>query len=98
MGKVKSQQQWQQILADQKTSGLTIVDYCRQHQLSTSNFYLRRKQLATAEYTFIEAKITKQTEVVVTPLPITITLGKATVSLPGTTTAAYLGQLLREFA
>ena len=97
MGKVKSQEKWQQILADQKASGLTIVDYCRQHQLSTSNFYTRRKLLAASEFTFIEAKITQQTELVVTSEPITITMDKATVSLPGTTTAAYLGQLLRDF-
>lgn len=73
-----------------EASELTIVDYCHQHQLSISNFYTRRKLLRATEHTFIEAKITTQTEVVVTSALITITIGKARVSLPGTTTAAYL--------
>ena len=98
MTKPKSQQQWQQIFTEQAASGLSIVDYCRQQQLSTSNFYKCRKQLTASEQPFIQAKITQQAEPQSPPSEITITVGKATVSVPGTTSAAYLGQLLREFA
>lgn len=98
MGKPKSQQQWQQIFAEQKASGLSIVDYCRQQQLSTSNFYKCRKQLTASEQPFIQAKISQATEIKSPPSEITITVGKATMSVPSTTSAAYLGRLLREFA
>ncbi|WP_394349198.1 IS66 family insertion sequence element accessory protein TnpA, partial [Candidatus Enterovibrio escicola] len=35
----RSQEQWQTIIDDQQASGLTIIAYCRQQQLSTSSFY-----------------------------------------------------------
>ena len=40
----RSQVQWQTIIEDQQTSGLTILDYCQQQQLSTSSFYAVRKK------------------------------------------------------
>lgn len=98
MGKMKSQEQWQQIFAEQKASGLTIVDYCRQHQLSTSNFYMRRKLLAENETSFVQAKLTQQIEFVSQGEPLIVNIGKATVTLPGTTSPAYLVQLLQELA
>jgi hypothetical protein len=30
---MRSQEQWQSIIEDQQSSGLTIIDYCRQHKL-----------------------------------------------------------------
>jgi len=39
----RSQKQWKALLEGQQTSGLTIIDYCREHQLSTSSFYVFRK-------------------------------------------------------
>ena len=39
----RNQEQWQVIIEKQQTSGLTIIDYCREHQLSTSSFYVFRK-------------------------------------------------------
>ena len=98
MGKMKSQEQWQQIFAEQKSSGLTIVDFCRQHQLSTSNFYTRRKLLVKSEHTFVQAKITQQVELMSKGEPIMVNIGKATVSLPDKTPASYLVHLLRELA
>lgn len=98
MGKVKSQEQWHQIFAEQKASGLTIIDYCSLHQLSLSNFYTRRKSLAKSEHAFVQARITQEVELMTKPEPLIVTIGKATVSLPATTSASYLVQLLRELA
>ena len=33
----RSQEQWRTIFNEQQTSGLTIIDYCREHRLSTSS-------------------------------------------------------------
>jgi putative transposase len=38
----RSQKQWKAILEEQKTTDLTIIDYCREDQLSTSSFYVFR--------------------------------------------------------
>lgn len=41
----RSHEQWRTILNEQQTSGLTIIDYCREHQLATSSFYYGVTQL-----------------------------------------------------
>ena len=91
----RSQKQWQIIIDDQQTSGLTIIEYCQQQQLSTSSFYAIKKKLGLTSGNFVRAKITQQVEIIEAQDSITLTIGKANVSLPSTTSATYLSQLLR---
>jgi len=98
MGITRSQEQWQTIIEDQQTSGLTIIDYCRQQQLSPSSFYAVKKKLGLTSGNFVRAKITQQVELTEAQErgeTITLTIGKTNVSLPSTTSATYLSQLLR---
>ena len=91
----RSHEQWRTILNEQQTSGLTIIDYCREHQLATSSFYVFRKKLGITSNSFVRTQVTQQVEVI-TPQPlIELTLGKATLRLPSSTSATYLGQVLR---
>ncbi len=92
----RSQEQWQTIIAAQQTSGLTILDYCEQQQLTTSSFYAVRKKLSLSSGNFVRAKITQQVELVEEPGVITVIVGKANVSLPASTSVTYLSLLLRE--
>ena len=55
---MRSQEQWQSIIEDQQSSGLTIIDYCRQHKLSLTSFYAHRKKLDLTQSGFIHAKVT----------------------------------------
>jgi len=91
----RSQEQWQTIIDDQQTSGLTIIDYCQQQQLSTSSFYAIKKKLGLTSGNFVRAKITQQVEILEEQDLIMVTIGKANVSLPSTTSAIYLSQLVR---
>jgi len=91
-----SQEQWQTIIEDQQTSGLTILDYCQQQQLSTSSFYALKKKLSLSSGNFVRAKIAQQAEIFEEQAVITVTVGKANVSLPASTPVTYLSQLLRE--
>ena len=95
---MRSKKQWQAIIEAQQASGLTIIDYCQQHQLSTTSFYAVRKKLGLSSGKFVRAKITQQVEVIEEQASITIMVGKVNVSLPVATPATYLSQLLREFA
>ena len=79
-----SQEQWR-----------TIIDYCQQLQFSTSTFYAVKKKLGLTSDNFVRAKITQQVEFIETQDLITVNIGKANVSLPSTTSATYLSQLLR---
>ena len=93
----RSQDQWKTIIEDQQTSGLTIFDYCQQQQLTTSSFYAVRKKLGLSSGNFVRAKITQQVGFVEQQALITVTVGKANISLPASTPVTYLSQLLREF-
>ena len=54
----RSQEQWQSIIEDQQTSGLTIIEYCQQHQLTTSSFYAVRKKINLSSGNFVRANTT----------------------------------------
>lgn len=43
--------QWQQLIEEQKHSGLNITQYCQQHSLTISGFYAWRKRLKIANNT-----------------------------------------------
>jgi len=43
----RTQQQWQQIINQQASSGLTVLTFCKQHSITPSNFYTWRKRLTT---------------------------------------------------
>lgn len=42
--KRRSEQQWQALIEAQQTSGLTVNQFCTEHNITLSNFYLRRKK------------------------------------------------------
>ncbi len=96
MRTMRSQDQWQNIFKEQENSGSTIVGFCRQHQIPTATFYAYRKKLGVGQSAFIQAKITQQVEVFSSPESICLSIGSASLSLPSTTPAPYLAQLLRE--
>jgi len=96
---MRSQEQWQSIIEDQQSSGLTIIDYCRQHKLSLTSFYASRKKLNLTTTHFIRAKVTQQIELETrSDENISLSVGNATLSLPSSTSASSLAQILRECA
>ena len=94
----RSQEQWRTIFNEQQTSGSTIIDYCREHQLSTSSFYMFRKKFGITSSSFVQAKVTQKIELIAHQHPIELTLGKAKLTFPSSTSSTYLGQVLRELA
>ncbi|TMM45792.1 IS66 family insertion sequence element accessory protein TnpA [Colwellia ponticola] len=98
MRKTRSLEQWRGIIEEQQSSDLTITEYCQQNALSKTTFYAAKNKLKALPDNFVRAKITKQPDVIKPQQPITLIVGKVKVSLPPTTPATYLSQLLREFA
>ena len=95
----RNETQWQTLIQNQQTSGLTISDYCQQHQLPSSSFYAIKKKLGLTSNSFVRAKVTQQIEFIEEQQqPITLSVGKANVSFPATTPATYLAQILRELS
>ncbi|PSU41186.1 IS66 family insertion sequence hypothetical protein [Photobacterium frigidiphilum] len=98
MKRTRNETQWQTLIQNQQTSGLTISNYCQQHQLPTSSFYAFKKKLGLTSNSFVRAKVIQQIEFLEEQPSITLTVGKANVSLPATTSATYLAQILRELS
>jgi len=98
MRKMRSLEQWRNIIEEQQASDLTITEFCQQHGLPKTSFYAARSKLNESSGSFVRAKVAKHLDVTEHQLSITPEVGKVNVSLPPTTPASYLGQLLRELA
>ncbi|QBL09184.1 IS66 family insertion sequence hypothetical protein [Rheinheimera sp. D18] len=98
MRKSRSLEQWRNIIEEQQASDLTIAEYCQQHALSKTTFYATKNKLSASSGHFIRAKITKQIDVIEQQKPFTLAIGNVTLSLPTTTSATFLSQLLRDLA
>lgn len=96
MKNTRSQSQWRSIIDAQQSSDLTVIDFCRVHQLATSTFYAARKKLESVTNGFVRAKVTQEIELVAEHCTIELCVGQAKVTLPSSTPACYLGQVLRE--
>lgn len=95
----RNETQWQTLIQDQQTSGLTISDYCQKHQFPSSSFYAFKKKIGLTSSSFFRAKVTQQIEFIEEQQPsIKLTVGKANVCFPATTPATYLAQILRELS
>ena len=94
----RNETQWQTLIQNQQTSGLTISDYCQQHHLPTSSFYAFKKKLGLTPIRFVRAKVIQQIEFLEEQPSIVLSVGNADVTLPATTPATYLAQVLRELS
>ena len=97
----KTKSDWQNIFKQQKDSGLTIKVFCKQNKISSSSFY-KYKQLIPCQSEFVQAKVIRETsitkqEVEVSNAASVISLETSAcrLSLPVSTTPAYLIQLVR---
>ena len=96
-----TQQKWLTIVEQQKQSDLTILQFCRQINISPSTFYQRKRELTTLRQpsaSFIKAQITQTVEVETQLEPISLTLGKAHLTFPLQTTPHYLAVLINELS
>ena len=95
----RTPQQWRELIEAQPASGLTVIDYCKEHGFSTNSFYNHRAKLSSplsGSGQLIKAKVTRQVDVIChQALPITLTCGQVTLSLPAGVTPDYVIELVR---
>jgi putative transposase len=97
MLKHKTAEQWLQLIEQQELSGLSVSDFCTQHNLSTKSFYNRRSKLRNKkppQSPFIAAK-PAASEPASLPELLQLKHGQSTVLLPSTTDIQWLAALLR---
>jgi predicted transcriptional regulator len=95
----KTLKDWQVIIEQQQTSGLSIVEYCQQHQLSHKTFScrksdLKKKGLLNTASAFVEVKAQRTFRSENSEL--LIQLGQLKLSASNTVDPIWLGKLLRE--
>ena len=79
-------QEWGKIIQDRIESGLTIEKYCKEHNISRDSYMYWLRQLRTAEIVrqdclFTELVVPDTQIVTNTRSPITITVGKGTITV-----------------
>ena len=97
----KTKNDWQNIFKQQKDSDLTIKEFCKQNKISPASFF-KYKQLLPSQSEFVQAKVVKgasitkqEIEVSNTASVITLETSAGCLSLPKSTTPAFLIQLLK---
>ena len=95
----RNQQQWQQLFAEQATSGLSAQQFCRDKNLCAKYFSLRKKQLAWRDSAaaFVPARLSGTSHPAMTPsaTPVLIMRHHAcTVQFSSLPDPGYLAQLL----
>jgi len=99
MAKRRTSEQWQQLIQQQKQSGLTVAQFCRENHISESNFYLKLKK-------FREANSSLSTFVTARPAPsfgqdepsgstITLQHGQCRLQFSGDTSTEWLAALMK---
>ncbi|ASD67296.1 IS66 family insertion sequence element accessory protein TnpA [Pseudoalteromonas piscicida] len=97
MPKHKTAQQWLQLFEQQELSGLSVSDFCTQHNLSIKSFYNRRSKIrkqTPPQSSFVAAKPAAP-ESVSPPELLQLKHGQSTVLLPSTTDTLWLAALLK---
>ena len=104
----KKQEEWRHIVEIQQTSGLSIKQFCQQHNLSEQSFYKAKARLkardklneadstASVQNEFIA--IQSVSTIAQSNAAIKVTTEAATISLPITISPQWLAHLLKEIA
>lgn len=96
----RSQQEWRQLLTQQQQSGLSAVEFCRQHHINIQTFYARRSdiRLQHSQSKFVKVKrevTTVESKECAVAEQITLEYGAGQLSLPITVQPHWLAALMK---
>ena len=100
----RTKQQWLELIQAQQASDLSIIDFCREKDLPLNNFYARRSDWLKSQRTETNIKSSAFSKVTVaekserSTTAITLSIGKATLSIPSSTDVVWLAKLIGQFA
>jgi|TARA_B110001454_G_scaffold218325_1_gene245971 putative transposase len=96
----RTKQQWLELIQAQQTSDLSIVDFCREKDLPLKSFYARRSSLLKPKHTGSSAfsKVAVAEKIQSSSAEVTLSIGKATLSIPSSTDVVWLAKLIGQFA
>lgn len=96
----RTKQQWLELIQTQQISDLSIVEFCREKDLPLKSFYARRSSLLKPKNVesspFSKVAVAEISRSSTTA--ITLSIGKATLSIPSSTDVVWLAKLIEQFA
>jgi hypothetical protein len=96
----RSRQEWRQLFTQQQQSGLSAVEFCRQHHINIQTFYARRSdiRLQQTQNKFVQVKrevTTVESQEFTATEQITLDYGVGQLSLPITVPPYWLAALMK---
>lgn len=93
--KHRTREEWRELISQQQSSGLSIVDFCNSLKVSTSSFYKFRGQLQQQDKPprFIKASKSASDETI--QPSISFTLGEVSLSFSSTCEPAWLASFVK---
>lgn len=101
MGKYRKKHEWAAVFEEQQRSGLSIIEFCKQHAISTTNFYKVRANIrgkTSGKPAFIKATITKDNDnpnVTSTSQVLRLTTKHAQIILPNHCSSQFIVDILK---
>ncbi|MFL7038082.1 IS66 family insertion sequence element accessory protein TnpA [Vibrio lentus] len=99
MGKRRTNQEWQMLIEQSESSSLSTLAFCKLNELNPSTFYAKRQQLNRTDVSlgFVRAEVVEKTTKYQTQIPtenMTLLINDVELSIPQSTPAAYLAELI----
>ena len=98
----RTQQQWQELIQQQRESDGSIKDFCLEQGLSTSSFYQHKAQMLTHSETILPSPFSQVLSIKPeAPTPahsISLNMGNVTMTLDGCTDVHWLASLVGQLA
>lgn len=91
----RSSKEWQSIIEQQAASGLSVVDFCKQQQLNNKYFYARKRSLLKRQQGKQPPSFIKVPKAPTLNTVMVLQVAEVRLSLPTTTEADWLAQLLK---
>ena len=85
----------QTIIQQQEASGLSVVDFCKQHQLNSKYFYARRRSGLLKKKSNLPVPFIKVSKAPTDNTAMALQVGDIRLSLPANTEPEWLAQLLK---
>ena len=99
MGKRRTNQEWQTLIAQSESSSLSTLAFCKLKEINPSTFYAKRQQLNKIEVSqgFVKAEVIEKTtkyQAQIATANMTLLVSDVELSIPQGTPAAYLAELI----
>ena len=94
----RSSKEWQVIIEQQESSGISVAQFCKQHALNNKYFHARKQSLLKRQQRILSSPFIKVSKTSPDTTMMSLQIGDATLSLPLNCEPLWLAQLLKAVA